>query len=294
MGKHFFLALLTVLIIGCSGGAEDDDHEDGRTSATPAAPSASNHSSVAPGTCNTCHNGAAATGKSSSHIATAASCDTCHRTTGWIPVNASVSGIPTIDFPVEAVFNSLASNPSTFNASATDAAGNGYFKTIEFIPGQEKNNPLIYATLLKTYSQTNTVKKNGVIAATRIFEDFYSTPPFYLFGNLNNMHGSSNYMKVATHFPLPTTGRVGLSGVLYNGKNYTNSSTLPGDTWRATWSLEADSATTAWLCLSTEITPANDPAGSTAEIDCFRINQAGDISGFKADVIENGIALSYR
>jgi len=59
-------------------------------------------------------------------------------------------------------------------------------------------------------------------------------------------------------------------------------------------SLEADSATTAWLCLNVEITPANATAVLTAENDCFRINQAGNITGFKADITENAITMSYR
>jgi hypothetical protein len=44
---------------------------------------------VAPGTCATCHNGSAATGKPSGHVVTTASCDTCHRTTAWIPATFS-------------------------------------------------------------------------------------------------------------------------------------------------------------------------------------------------------------
>ncbi|EKD98750.1 MAG: hypothetical protein ACD_23C00288G0001, partial [uncultured bacterium] len=162
------------------------------------------------------------------------------------------------------------------------------------IPGPDKTDPLIYAAPLKTYSQSYITKKNGTITSTKNFEDFYSVAPFYLFGSLNNMYGSNNNMKVTTQLPLPATSRVGASGVLYKGRNYINKVTSSFDTWYGMWSLEADSATTAWLCLNVEITPANATVVSTAETDCFRINQAGDISGFKADSIENGIALSYR
>jgi len=38
---------------------------------------------VVKGTCATCHNGTLATGKTTAHISTTASCDTCHKTTGW-------------------------------------------------------------------------------------------------------------------------------------------------------------------------------------------------------------------
>jgi len=294
MGRYILWVVLTALVAGCSGGSGEHDDEDGRTSATRVVSGTSSHSSVAPGTCNTCHNGTTARGKSSSHILTTASCDTCHSTTGWIPTTTGASSISTIDFPVEAVFASLASTTSTFNASATDAAGNSFFLLVNSIPGPDKIDPLIYAASLKTYLQSNILKKNGIVTSTKNFENFYLVAPFYLFGSLNNMYGSSNNMKVITHFPLPSTSRVGTAGAFYNGKNYISSSTLPPDTWSATWSLEADSATTAWLCLNVAITPANGSAASTAETDCFRINQAGDISGFKADITENGIKLNYR
>ncbi len=380
--RNIFWIVLTALVAGCSGGLGEHDGEDGRTSATPVA----NHNSVAPGTCNTCHNGTAAKGKNSGHISTTASCDTCHRTTGWEPAtmghsnvaqgtcvtchNGTMAGgkssnhiattascdtchlttgwkpatmghsnvaqgtcatchngttargkssthisttdscdtchqtaawIPattgntsTIDFPVEAVFTTLASIASTYSASATDAAGNGFLLSVVRLPGPEKTDPLIYALPLKTYTQSNTLRKNGNIASTKNIEEFYSTAPLYLFGNLNNIGGSSNVMKVTTQLPLPSISRVGASGVIYRGRNYINSSTAVFDTWYAMWSLETDSATTAWLCLNIAVTPASGAAGSTAETDCFRIDQAGNISGFKSDITENGITLSYR
>ena len=387
MGKYIFWLVLTALLTGCSGGSGEDD-EDGRTSATLVVDddsSAAQHSSVAPGTCatchngttakgkesshipttdscdvchqtsgwepatmghsnvmpgacDTCHNGTIAKGKNSSHIATTASCDTCHLTTGWKPATTghsnvvpgtcatchngttasgkssmhisttdscdachlttawipSTMSISTIDFPVEAVFTSLASTASTYTASATDAAGNNFLLSVDRIPGPDKTDPLIYAAPLKTYSLSNILRKNGTITATKNFEDFYSVAPFSFFGSLNNLYGSSNNMKVTTQLPLPATSRVGTSGVLYKGRNYINKVTSSFDTWYALWSLEADSATTAWLCLNIEITPANATVVSTAEGDCFRINQAGDITGFKADVTENGIMMSYR
>jgi hypothetical protein len=44
-----------------------------------------NHAGVAPGSCQSCHNGARSTGKPATHIQTNASCDSCHRTTAWSP-----------------------------------------------------------------------------------------------------------------------------------------------------------------------------------------------------------------
>jgi len=52
-----------------------------------------NHSGVTPGTCATCHNGTRATGKPASHIPTTTACDSCHRTTAWIPSTFSHAGV---------------------------------------------------------------------------------------------------------------------------------------------------------------------------------------------------------
>ena len=51
------------------------------------------HSSVAPGTCSTCHNGTTAAGKNTKHIATTASCDTCHGTSSWSGAKMSHSSV---------------------------------------------------------------------------------------------------------------------------------------------------------------------------------------------------------
>jgi succinate dehydrogenase/fumarate reductase cytochrome b subunit len=48
---------------------------------------------VTPGSCATCHNGTQARGKTATHVPTTQACDTCHRTTGWIPATFSHIGV---------------------------------------------------------------------------------------------------------------------------------------------------------------------------------------------------------
>jgi hypothetical protein len=48
---------------------------------------------VTPGTCATCHNGVRATGKTPNHVATTASCDTCHTTAAWLPARFDHAGV---------------------------------------------------------------------------------------------------------------------------------------------------------------------------------------------------------
>ncbi len=52
-----------------------------------------NHQGVLPGQCTTCHNGQAAKGLPPKHFVTRASCDTCHRTTAWIPAQFNHQGV---------------------------------------------------------------------------------------------------------------------------------------------------------------------------------------------------------
>jgi hypothetical protein len=51
------------------------------------------HHGVLPGQCQTCHNGQAATGQPARHLASRASCDSCHRTTSWTPAQFSHQGV---------------------------------------------------------------------------------------------------------------------------------------------------------------------------------------------------------
>jgi hypothetical protein len=55
-------------------------------------PAGFDHSGVT-GTCSTCHNGATATGKPPTHVATTAQCDSCHSTTAWIPAGFDHSAV---------------------------------------------------------------------------------------------------------------------------------------------------------------------------------------------------------
>ena len=251
-------------------------------------PATMDHSNVVKGTCATCHNGTGARGKSLMHTSTTASCDTCHLKTAWIPTTIS-----TLDFPVEAVFSSLASTASTYTASTSDATGNSYLLSVNRSPGPDKTNTLIYPTPLKTYTQTKVVQKNGTVVSTDNSEVFYTGGPFSPYGNLNDLYGANNYMKVTTQFTLPATGRVGSSGVLYKGRNYLNNSTLSFDTWYGVWSLEADTPTSAWLCLSIDIAPANVAVAATSEMECYKLDQSGSVTGFKADTIEGGVNMGF-
>jgi hypothetical protein len=47
------------------------------------------HQGLAPGQCQTCHNGLSASAKPPGHFVTTRSCDACHRTVAWVPMSYS-------------------------------------------------------------------------------------------------------------------------------------------------------------------------------------------------------------
>ena len=55
--------------------------------------SAFDHTGVYAGQCKTCHDGLRATGMPARHLMVSSSCDSCHRTTTWLPAQFSHSGI---------------------------------------------------------------------------------------------------------------------------------------------------------------------------------------------------------
>lgn len=243
--------------------------------ATPAAI----HSAVIAGTCATCHNGTTATGKTAFHPITDASCDSCHAPTGWLPTT-----MPTIDFPLEAVMAKLATTASTYTADSVDANGNHFRLTAERVPGADKTETLIYPVALNTFTRKMTLEQNGTVVATQTYETYFQQGPLSLFGNLNNMGGMSNNMKVTVQLQLPTTGKVGASGLVFKGRNYVNNNTASYDTWYAKWALDVDTSTTAWMCIGNDITPADPAAVAASDEECFQIDQNGTILGYKASM----------
>lgn len=199
----------------------------------------------------------------------------------------------TLNFPVEAVLAALAASSTSYVASGLDASGSSVTLTATRVPGGAKTDTNIYPQPLQTVLHTQTQVRAGTVISALRQEDFVSVGPMFVFGN-NNMYGTSNYTKVSTHFSPPATSQVGVSGELYNGKNYVAGAAGTIDAWRTMWWLDADTASTAWLCVNLTVTPAGATAASLVDTECFRIDQSGAISGFRADITETGNKISFR
>jgi hypothetical protein len=100
------------------------------------------HVGVEPGKCKTCHDGQRASGMPGRHLMVNTSCDTCHRTTSWLPAQFSHTGI----------------TPNTcmvcHNGIGASARPSGHFMSARSCDSCHKTNnwrPVMYSHLSPSY-----------------------------------------------------------------------------------------------------------------------------------------------
>lgn len=229
-------------------------------------------------------------------------------TGGAAPTDKPVISVPVVsvlDFPVESAITALMTSPSSFTVFATDTAGNSYALTSSTAPGPVTTDNYISATALPTFIQTGLIKINGVTRSSVSIQTFYSTDPFTIWGSTDGdpTAAEQEYFRTESRAQLPATAKVGDIGAYYAGSKYrtfcfftidcsdpANYRTRTIGTERATWSIEADTASTAWLCLN--ITTVE--ISTTIEASCFRIDQFGTASAFKADITFGSTPTTLR
>lgn len=202
--------------------------------------------------------------------------------------SADVPAAAAATFNMDAAIASvLGAGFSASNLRASDAAGNNYVLSYAYSPAADGN------FLGKTYKQaiqTTTVSRNGGAAAAASGTVFYTTNPTRLVSTIN----SQGYVSI--HEPktnLPTAGTVGQSGVYSSGNTYVSTSiNVVLSTNTVVWSLESDTAATAFACMTT--TTNLSVGGSTLQKECYRISPAGQVSGAKITTVASGVTLAFQ
>jgi hypothetical protein len=190
----------------------------------------------------------------------------------------------TATYPVEAAFRTFFGTAANYQASASDRLGNTYALTFSVSPQQAKSAPSISASTLPTTLVTASVRINNGSPVVDTSEIYYAASPFTLVGSI----ADGEVFRTTRSDPLPATAAVGATGLVASGTLTDGATTT---TEIVNWSLESDTASTAWLCMQTQGTDADGPYSSK---ECIRINQAGVISGFRSDVTASGLTLQFR
>lgn len=135
--------------------------------------------------------------------------------------------------------------------------------------------------------QTSSVVINGQPGPVASSTVYFTLAPATLVGGVDE----SGLTIFTTQGTLPTAAVVGSSGPFTRADTYVSETnrTLLGQTLMG-WSLEPDSATTAWGCL---VYSGMD--GVQFEKDCYRIDAAGNILGAKATMnLPDGTVLAFE
>lgn len=187
-----------------------------------------------------------------------------------------------LDFKVDNAMSVYASNAHQFNLSGMLDSVNFTASVVQTpgAPGAFEGKPAFTAV------QTVVFRANGTVVETTTTHYFATTPKFVTYGSVDQ--GDGGYSVVNQTATFPVTARVGQSGPLGTGIDYTDFRKLQiTDTSTSTWSLEADTASTALLCVNTVIPGTPAITGS----ECYRIDASGTVSGLVLKVTFNGKVL---
>jgi hypothetical protein len=206
--------------------------------------------------------------------------------------DATPSGVvvSTSSFPVAAAVSAMLQTSGSFTVTAVDASGKTDTLTVTTAPGTQatfENN------VASTAVQTVLFKQNGVLTDQSVTKGFFQVTPYLAFGSVDQSTGEYTVADIGAPLYLPASAKVGDTGPLNTSITYRDSSktTIVGrDT--NTWSLEADTATTAYLCSNTVHTPASGTAYS--ESDCDRITTSGVVTGHTVTINQNGQSLTFK
>jgi hypothetical protein len=198
-------------------------------------------------------------------------------------------------------FTGLHTSVRVSPATATALAVNdNYNLTVSHVPTTDAD---WFGKILRRTVRTLTITKNNLPLGVTSTTILYSLAPARL--EVTQLT-TGTAVVYATPFGLPTSALVGQSGtfnthstnsvatstsVIGTGTSATTTTTLtltPISTGVTAWSLEPDSESNAWFCLTTTTT-----SGDTAQKECYRINTDGAVFDAKFTMPVDGKVLTF-
>lgn len=193
-------------------------------------------------------------------------------------------------YAIDTAYTQAATTGISLNGTAVDGADTW---TMAFSVSPAADETFEGATAKKSVNAI-TIKKNGVTVLSSGGENFFSITPFKTKGlKLNDGHYGVTTVAGAG---MSNTAVVGNSGSLGTVTIYNNASkSTIAFTQESTWTLEEDTASTAYACINTT---AKDTNGSliTTTSGCYKIDSNGTVKGMKYTlyVASAGKTLVFR
>lgn len=194
-----------------------------------------------------------------------------------------VSAVSVAGFPVQAIYAKDISTASSYSVTASDASGT-YTATVSDTPRSDA----VFEGVTRSVSlRTVTIKQGNALLSTSSYLDYYGLNPPRSYGSLNT---DGEYTVNTATGTTPVTAKVGETWSGYISTVYSNSSksTVLYNVTR-NYSLEADTATTAFMCANT-IRTGSSLTGS----NCRKIDTSGNILGHRNTLYLNGQSLTFQ
>lgn len=151
---------------------------------------------------------------------------------------------------------------------------------------------LTEAASAKAVTTSRTVKKNGTVLAASNIQSYFSINPFATQGA---RYSDGTYaVQTSTTGRFPVAAKVGDSGGLGILTVYTDASkTSVQSTAESTWTLEADTATTAFGCANSILKNSAGAQTGTAA-GCYKIDTQGNALGMRYTLNVAGKTLVFK
>lgn len=194
----------------------------------------------------------------------------------------------TATYPLEAAYTKAMTNGISLNGTAIDGADT-YTLSLSITPAADE---VFEGVVRKKSIETLTIKKNGAVGIADNIDSYYSTNPFIQWGA---RYSNGTYaVQTSSTGVFPTTAKVGDSGSLGTLTLYTNANkTTVQLTTQSTWTLEADTATTAFGCANSVMKDATGVQIGTAA-GCYKIDTSGNALGMRFTLSVAGKTLVFK
>ena len=207
---------------------------------------------------------------------------------GSDPVVAPAAPAAPATFPLDTAITQVSTKGISLSGTAVDGVDT-WTMALSVAPAADQT---FEGATAKKSVQSITIKKNGATVVSSGGESFFTINPFTVKGlKLND--GTYGVQTVAGS-ALSNAAKVGDSGLLGTITAYSNS--LKSSvlfTQEGTWTLEADTATTAFGC--SNFTSKNIAGGvfSTTS-NCYKLDTNGTVSGLRFTLAVAGKTLVFR
>lgn len=193
-----------------------------------------------------------------------------------------------VSFPLDAAYTKAVTNGVSLSGTALDGADT-WSMTVSLTPASDE---AFEGVVRKKAIQSLTLKKNGVVQTAASIQSYYSFNPFTPQGARYSDGTYAVQTRATGSFAV--AAKVGDSGSLGVLTLYSNASkTSIQGTTESTWTLEADTATTAFGCANSIIKNAAGVQTGTAA-GCYKIDTNGNAMGMRYTLNVAGKTLVFK